>query len=426
MNAPERFDRDLGDLLVELAQPQFPDYFDEALDRAVANRQRPAWTFPERWFPMGILTRRLPLVPALPVRAVGMLLILILLLAVSVVIGIGSLLVQQRPAPPFGLASNGVMAYSQDGDIYTTDPRTGQTRLIVGGPSQDLAPWFSNDGSSVMFIRALQLEPQEVIAVMMADADGSNLRTLVEPEVAGELHWSYLSPDGRLYAVANSADGVPPLSIVEVASGVRTPIDIPVKAGPFEWLPDSSGIVFRGADGDRAIYTVRVDGTGFRMVTEQRTEGNFNDRLQVSHDGRYIGHNARVAGTHMIYLFDMLTGVTRSIVPAADSRGHVGHPVFSTDSKLVAYVRYGDGGSTAQVVVAPLAIAPDGAVDVGPRRSVEGSKAGLTAQFSPDSTSLLITSDDGDAWLADLERGTYEPLELSKDEFEISWQRRAP
>ncbi|HEU0235640.1 MAG TPA: hypothetical protein VFR14_04260 [Candidatus Limnocylindrales bacterium] len=426
MNAPERFDRDLGDMLVELAQPQFPDYFDEALDRAVANRQRPAWTFPERWFPMGILTRRLPFVPALPVRAVGMLLLLLLLLAVTVAFGVGALLLQQRPAPPLGLAANGLIAYSENGDIYTTDPRTGAGRLIVGGPTMDVAPSFSNDGSTVLFIRVVETNPQEVVAVMMADWDGANLRTLVEPEVAGELHWSSLSPDGRLYAIANSADGVPPLSIVDVASGVRAPIDVPPKAGPFEWLPDSSGIVFRGADGDPAIYAVRVDGTGFRKLTEQPTQGTFSERLQVSHDGRYIGHNARVAGTHMIYLFDMLNGETRSIVPPADSGGHVGHPVFSTDSEMVAYIRYEEGGSTAQVVVAPLASAPDGAVDVGPAVPVRANQIGLTAQFSPDSTYLLITSDAGDAWLADLETRTYEPFDLPKDQFDPAWQRRAP
>lgn len=426
MNASGRFDRDLGELVDELAQPRFPEYFDEVLDRAVARRQRPAWTFPERWFPMGILTRRLPLVPALPVRMAGVLLILILLLTVSVILGIGSLLDQQRPAPPFGLASNGVMAFSRDGDIHTVDPRTGETRLIVGGPDTDIAPWFSNDGSSVVFIRALQLEPQELVAVMMVDADGSDLRTLIEPEVAGELHWSYLSPDGRLFALANSADGVPPLSIVDVATGVRTPIDIPVRPGPFEWLPDGSGIVFRGPGGDPGIYTVRVDGTGFRKLTEQRTEPNFNDRLQVSHDGRYVGFNARVDGSHMFYLFDMVSGETRNIPPPPDGSGHVGHPVFSTDSTMVAYVRYEERRSTAQVVVAPLASAPDGAVDVGPSTFVGPYNTGLTAQFSPDSASLLITSDDGDTWLVDLESGTYQPLEVSKDEFEISWQRRAP
>jgi Tol biopolymer transport system component len=425
VNASERFDRDLGDLMAEVAQPRFPDYFDEALDRAVAKRQRPAWTFPERWFPMDILSRRRPLVPALPSRPAGLLLLLLLLLAVTVAIGVGALLLQQRPAPPFGLASNGLMAYSQGGDIYTTDPHTGEVRLIVGGPTEDFAPGFTSDGTQVIFIRGIQLEPQEVIAVMMVDADGSNVRTIVEPEVAGELHWGYLSPDGRLYAVANSAEGVPRLSVVDVSTGERTPLEVPVEAGSFEWLPDSSGIVFRGVEGDHTIYTVGADGTGFRELTSPRTERNYNDRMQVSHDGRYLGHNARVDGTHMILLYDMQSGQTRSIEPPGDRPGHVGHPVFSTDSQLVAYVRY-EEPSTAQVMVAPLESAPDGAVEIGPEVRVAANRIGLIPQFSPDSTTLLITSETGEIWLADVESGTYDRLELSKDEFEISWQRQAP
>lgn len=426
MNASERFDRDLGDMMAELAEPRFPDYFDEALDRAVADRQRPAWTFPERWFPMGVLSRRYQPVPALPARAVGLFLILMLLLAVTVAIGVGSLLLQQRPAPPLGLAANGLIAYSQDGDIYTTDPRSGEVRLIVGGPESDFAPTFSNDGTQVTFIRGVQLEPEEVIAVMIADANGDNLRTLVEPEVAGELHWSYLSPDGQLFAVANSAEGAPRVSIVDVASGVRTPLDVSVDVGVFEWLPDSSGLVFRGTGGDPAIYTVRIDGSGFRELTSQRTDRNYIDRLQVSHDGRYVGYNARVFGIHTIFLYDMLSGATRTIAPPSDRRGHVGSPVFSTDSQKVAYVRYEEATSSAQVVVAPLGRAPDGSVDVGPVVQVGAYQLGLSAQFSPDGTSLLITSDGGEVWLADLEGGTYDTFDLPKDEFDLAWQRRAP
>lgn len=424
MNASERLDRDLGDMMAELAQPRFPDYFDEALDRAVANRQRPAWTFPERWFPMGVLSRRRPLVPAPPARVVGVLLILMLLLAVTVAIGVGSMLLQQRPAPAFGLASNGLIAFSQDGDIYTTDPGTGETRLIVGGPEFDFAPEFSRDGAQMTFIRGVHLEPQEVIAVMIADANGANLRTLVEPEVAGEMHWGYLSPDGRSYAVANSAEGVPRLSVVDVASGERTALDVPVEAGLFEWLPDSSGIVFRG--GDSAIYAVRVDGNEFRELTEQRTDRNYDSRLQVSHDGRYLAHNARIAGIHVIFLYDLLSGETRSVAPPSDRRSHVNHLVFSTDSRMVAYVRYEDAASTAQVVIAPLESAPDGAIDVGPVVPVGAYEMGLTPQFSPDSTTLLITGDNGEVWLVDLESGTYEPIDLPKDEFALAWQRRAP
>jgi Tol biopolymer transport system component len=423
MNASERFDRDLGELMADLVQPRFPDYFDEALERAVADRQRPAWTFPERWFPMGVLSRRRSLVPALPAPVVGVLVILMLLVAVTVAIGVGSLLLQPRPAPAFGLAANGLFAYSQDGDIYTTDPQTGETRLIVGGPDMDFAPWFSHDGTQVIFIRGIQLEPEEVVAVMMADASGANLRTLVEPEVAGEIHWGNLSPDGRLFAVANSADGVPRLSVVDVATGERIPIDVPVDVGPFEWLPDGSEIVFHGGPHYPAIYAVGPDGSGFRQVAGFIPGAIESTRLQVSHDGRYIGHDSRVDGSVTIHLYDLHADESRQIAPPRG--GHVAFPVFSTDSRSVAYVRYDEATSSAQVVVAPLA-APDEAVDVGPRVFAGAYRRGLTAQFSPDSTRLLITSDDGEIWLADLESGTYEPIDIPKDEFELAWQRKAP
>ena len=422
MNASERFDRDLGDMMAELAQPRFPDYFDEVLERAVANRQRPAWTFPERWFPMGILSRRLPFVPALPARAVHLLLILLLLLAAAVAIGVGALLREQRPAPPFGLAANGVVAYSYEGDIYTRDLVTGESRLIVGGSTVDEEPWFSRDGTRVIFVRVLETEPTEVIEVIIAEANGANLRTLIGPVPGDEVGWLELSPDGLLLAVANPDTAQ--LSVVDTATGARTPLELPVEAELFEWLPDSSAIVFRGIDGEPAIYFVRPDGSDFRQLTDPIPGMNYSTRLQVSHNGRYVGYNARVGGTHQIYLFDMRSEESRPILPP--SGGHVGHPVFAPDDLMVAYVSYEEGSSTAQVVVAPLESAPDGAVDVGPAVPVGAYQMGLTALFSPDSTSLLITSDAGEVWLADLESGTYEPVDLSKDDFEIAWQRRAP
>jgi hypothetical protein len=430
MNASERFDRDLEDMMAELAQPGFPDYFDEVLDRAVAKRQRPAWTFPERWFPMGVLTRRLPLVPALPSRAISLLLILLLLLAATVVIGVGALLLQPRPAPPFGLAANGVIAYSQDGDIYTTDPRSGEKRLIVGGPTTDVAPRFSNDGSTVLFIRVLEAGPQEVIAVMMADANGSNMRTLVEPEVAGDLHWSAPSPDGRLYAVANSADGVPRLSIVDVATGARTPIDLTITVTTLEWTNDGRGLIFRGEDeaNRSALYHVEADGTDLRPLTGTASgEGQFNAPFPISHDGRYLGYSSFLGSALYLHVLDLETG---EVTPWPSPGGvATGWPAFSPENERIAFINYSAPTSveiSAQAMVGPIDGGPTDAQPVGPLIRIPQLTRGLVVQFSPDGTSLLITSDTGEAWLADLESGDYEPLDLAKDEFDLAWQRRAP
>jgi hypothetical protein len=38
------------------------------------------------------------------------------------------------PAPPFGLAANGPVIYSENGDIYARDLETGTITLLVGGP----------------------------------------------------------------------------------------------------------------------------------------------------------------------------------------------------------------------------------------------------------------------------------------------------
>jgi len=432
MNASERFDRDLGDMMAELAQPRFPDYFDEVLERAVAIRQRPAWTFPERWFPMGALTRRLPLVPALPARAIGMLLILLLLLAATVAIGVGALLLQQRPAPPFGLAANGLIANSQDGDIYTTDPRTGEVRLIVGGPTADFAPTFSRDGTHVLFIRGLQLEPQEVIAVMIADANGANLRALVEPEVAGELHWSALSPDGRLYAVANSAEGVPRLSVVDLATGARTPIDLPITVTEFEWTNDGRGLIFRGEDESSrsALYYVDADGADLRRLTDRAIgEGQFIGPFPISHDGRYLGYSSFGGNALYLHVLNLETDEVTAWLPVPSEGMATGWPAFSPDNERIAFINYSLPTSveiSAQAMVGPIDGSPTAAQPVGPLVRIPQLTRGLTVQFSPDGTSLLITSDAGEVWLADLESGTYEPLDLPKDEFDLAWQRRAP
>ena len=93
MTAFDRFDDRFGarlhDAIEDLASPQFPDYFDDVLAEAVAQRQRPAWTFPERWIPMSTLARRPAFVPALPWRTIGIALLLLALLVAGAIISFG-------------------------------------------------------------------------------------------------------------------------------------------------------------------------------------------------------------------------------------------------------------------------------------------------------------------------------------------------
>ena len=52
----DRFDHSLSRWLAD--QSSTPTYLDEAMARTRATRQRPAWSFPERWLPMQLTMRR--------------------------------------------------------------------------------------------------------------------------------------------------------------------------------------------------------------------------------------------------------------------------------------------------------------------------------------------------------------------------------
>jgi len=106
-----RFDQELPELLLEASTAPYPDYIDDVLGRTGSLRQRPAWTFPGRWLPMDLTMPRRT--TAVPVRPLLLLALLAVLIAALVVVAVGS----RRPLPPpFGVADNGLIAYSEGGD----------------------------------------------------------------------------------------------------------------------------------------------------------------------------------------------------------------------------------------------------------------------------------------------------------------------
>ena len=70
MTAFDRIERRLPELIDELAAATIPDYFDDMLRQTARARQRPAWSGLERWLPMGVIARPLPVRPV-PWRAIA-------------------------------------------------------------------------------------------------------------------------------------------------------------------------------------------------------------------------------------------------------------------------------------------------------------------------------------------------------------------
>jgi dipeptidyl aminopeptidase/acylaminoacyl peptidase len=349
-----RFERVLPGLFDELADARTPDYLEAAIERASSRPQRPAWTFPERWLPMDVVTRSVP-TPAFPWRQLGVLALIGLLIAAAVVAYVGS---QPRLPEPFGPAGSGVIAYSVAGDIYTADPVTGAVTPLVTGPEDDQRPRFSRDGSMLAFERKVgggDLRSH----VYVVRADGSDLtRVTTEPvslasrrveTVAEDLDFS---PDGRSLLI-----------------------------------PALTGLVLAQVDGT-GTREVRLDGIGVAAYESSFRPPDGSEILFVGTD--HVDYN----GGGGLYAGDPVTGVVRTIVEPRPSRD-IAMASWSPDGSRIAYTAWDPTAATftARVHV----VAADGTDDrVLPLPADAMWRGG--AYWSNDGTRLLTLGSRSDGY----------------------------
>jgi WD40-like Beta Propeller Repeat len=270
MTTERRLTHELPDILGDLAMGPYPDYIDNVLATTVEVRQRPAWTFPERWIPMVDVVRQPVFVPRLPWRSIVMAILLLALLLAAAAIYVGS---QQRVPAPFGPARNGVIAYEAGGDIYTADPVTGAATAIVSGPEKDVGPRFSLDGRLVAFERKVDGGLKGRLYV--AHSDGSRL-TLVTPEpltlAPGDVGRAWekyeFSPDGTALLIATMTGGRSTLTIAQTdGTGVRE-LDVGMGASePSFRPPGGAEILFIGTQPlNRGLFVVDLASLKVRKV----------------------------------------------------------------------------------------------------------------------------------------------------------------
>src|SRR4029079_18930312 len=152
MTTRDDFDRHLAAWFEASAPSSEPEpLLGQVLARTAHTRRRPAWRIPERWIPMSAITTRSARVGQVPWRTIGLIALLIVTLGAGVLVIAGT----RRPAlpPPFGVAGDGKVLSSFDGDIFVRDsPTAAKTPLIVG-PTIDETPAVSKDGSRLVFSR---------------------------------------------------------------------------------------------------------------------------------------------------------------------------------------------------------------------------------------------------------------------------------
>jgi dipeptidyl aminopeptidase/acylaminoacyl peptidase len=430
MDRSARVDRTLPVLFDQLAEARIPDYLEAAIERASTRPQRPAWTFPERWLPVELVTTRVPST-RIPWRQVVVLALLTALLATMLAVYVGS----QRLPQPFGPAANGLVVYSDSGDIYVRNAVDSPPRLLIGGPDTDLIVGFSRQGDRFLFAR--QPNESAPITLGISRPDGTGVQQLDgEYQLISGVDWS---PAGDAVAVTHSVKGRDVLSILPSDGSPATDFDLDVTATEVAWRPpDGTQLSFRGKDGrDWGLYLIDRDGTGLERlgIHSDRlfdTEYDVRDHRWSSDGGRVMFdqiHDVQ-AGNHS-GLRIHVAEIARDGAVLSDKRfefedwadDELNATFLPGTDRIVYQRRRGneDVGITDTLKIAQLA---DGAepIDLG-IESTAGQGVGY--EISPDGTQLIaILWGEKQTYVTDL--ATYESTAAPfvSDEG-ATWQRRA-
>jgi dipeptidyl aminopeptidase/acylaminoacyl peptidase len=324
MNGHDTLERELVVWFGDIAAPSTPDYTDAIVQLTAGRRQRPRWTFLERWLPMSVIQLHPVPTRRFPWRTVGLVAVIAALLIALLAVAIGS---RQRVPAPFGLAGNGLMAYASDGDIWVVDPATASRRQIVTGPELDHDPRWSRDGTRIAFLResahGLQVvivaadgrSPSIVTSRPLFDADsdslawapdghalvvvGAGLVSLIDasdgnvtalPIRHDRLEAFWRPPDGReLLFISDSSDDerMFTLTLFTPATGAARDIQLSGEkeygVRPMGWTPDGSRVVVhRWSDVLEDLGTSLVDpetGASFDLDVEYGHVSNAGDRV---------------------------------------------------------------------------------------------------------------------------------------------------
>ena len=393
MTSERRFDQDLPDLLAQVAQAPAPDYRDLIVQRTARTRQRPAWTFPERWLPMSAVTSRAATAPRFPFRIVALAALLLIALMVGAVLLAGS----QRHLPaPFGLAGSGRVAYAASGDVYTVDPVTRVATAIVTGPEIDVGPVWSDDGTHVVFRRQLTVGldvGNSASRLFVARADGSGL-VAITSAAEFQITRYVFSPNGSEVAYTFGPDSNSELWIAKTDGSGARHLDLGMSViWPSYRPPNGAEIVFASANG--GIYAVDVVSNKVRTIVAP-SAGIGRDVVKIAPDGSRVAYSASTTNdtTHNTYRIQVSamdgSGATKTL-PMPQGATFQDAPSWSNDSRRIVVTR---GYSTWNQEMT-LAVLPSDASSVG----IETAR-GLTGccdtviEWAPDDKSILVSPED--------------------------------
>lgn len=430
-------DRLLSAWLHDRAPSREPEHLlGEVLARTARTRRRPAWRNPERLHLMSAITSRFAPASPVPWR--------LLAVAAAVLLVIAGLLVyagsQRSPlAPPYGLAANGPLYYSQDGDLFVRAIPDGPATAIVSGAAVDSNPLVSPDGSKVSFLRKVD---EKTSALWAMNADGTNVHELGIP--AGQIGWFEWAPGGDAAAVLVDSKRFA-LYIVPADGSQAVEHDLGIALEQAYFLAPNGarlGLLAVDSSGSRGIYIVNRDGTGLKQLALD--PGYVSDPDYAKHQDLYFWEASwSPTGDRLLY-----TQLEPASAPGAQGGLRTHLATFDANGTVLSDKTLEIGTSSANEYGALWLPGGDGFVlqsddgsrhwlslvrlgANGPATPVElpvAAQGWIGFQISPDGTQVLavMPAPEGQApglRLVDLATPTdFTRVQIGSD---VTWQRRA-
>jgi Tol biopolymer transport system component len=319
----------------------------------------------------------------------------LLVLAALLGIALAVALVGQRPPPtPF---RTGLLAYTQDGDLYLANADGSAAIKVVHDPGVDFsAPTWSPDG------RRLALEGSR--AVFVLDPATLELRRVATADRRPTGEASVWSPDSRSIAfIKPSTDGSGIIEIADIETGAVRDVQPNVVAGallgtPLVWSPDGRWFLARvDAGSGRADSTrfVRIDATTGETVEIARMHHLAEPGAHWSSDSRRFAF-ARTDPCDNPPCQSSIVVEDAALSPAApisDPEKVSRNPIWSPDDAWIAFTSGTPGGDGPPTTSTLSIVRPDGRdLRVLPERAIFAD----SLSWSADGTMLtFLTADPG-------------------------------
>ena len=262
------------------------------------------------------------------------------------------------PAGGGWLAYQSVSPRGPDGIFLVRPDGSDDHEILLGVEGRRLHPDFSRDGRMLAFDQ----DDGGTDQVYVSSATGTRPRVVAPcPPASCIQRWEpSWSPDGTRLAIATTMPAAlwrMGIAIIDVKTGVITRIEEHASAEGQDhfprWSPDGTHLVFwRGdADGERgdtAVFTVGVDGTGLKQLT---------DTALVAGDPDYSPDGTRILfGTHPLLqyrsgqseLFTMAPDGSdqRQLTSYGASGPRATQPRWSPDGSKIVYTRTTQSGES--------------------------------------------------------------------------------